>query len=247
MFVVTSSSLLVHLRSLFFFTARARIGPLRHLGAAFAKHLRLVILRVNMAEVNKVDDRQIYAFIANIPSFYHSADLRNYFSQFIEQGGFDCFHFRHRPETVRTQQENTVTGTPVCDSNVLQQSAGSLANEGKSSDESSARRGKRLCCVVRLHQSKFVELVRMYHRKCWLDRKGESIRSLCYTSIIKVADDNDGENILRHYCYINLKTGAMYTAGRVYRKWQRRTRPVVNKSENIYTHGRVRLRYFFTT
>jgi len=142
-----------------------------------------------------VADREVYAFIANIPSFYHSADLRNYFSQFTEQGGFDCFHFRHRPETVRSHTDST--DTHLCDSDAGGQQASSPVNGDKSSDKSSAviQRGKRFCCVVRLRQSKFVELVRMYHRKCWLDRKGESIRSLCYISKIKVADDADGENV----------------------------------------------------
>jgi len=154
-----------------------------------------------MAEVNNVDDRQIYAFVANIPSFYHSADLRNYFSQFIEQRGFDCFHFRHRPEIVRSHQDNT--GSLVCDSNA-QRPPSSLSSEDTPSDRTSAvsRRGKRLCCVVRLRQSKFVELVKMYHRKCWLDRRGESIRSLCCISTIKIAD---GKNTLLYHCCILFK------------------------------------------
>jgi len=129
-----------------------------------------------MADVNKVDDCQIYALIANIPSFYHSADLRSYFSQFIEQGGFDCFHFRHRPEIIRSHQENHVYGSVTDDSS------------------GNTRRGKSLCCVVRLRRSKFAELVKMYHRKCWLDRKGESIRSLCCVSKINPSDASDGKN-----------------------------------------------------
>jgi len=150
-----------------------------------------------MTEVNmnKAEDREIYAFVANIPSFYHSADLRNYFSQFIEQGGFDCFHFRHRPEIVRSHPDAD-DGAVVCDVDA-QTRPSSCDNEVRSSDKSSAvtRRGKRLCCVVRLHHNKFVELVKMYHRKCWLDRKGESIRSLCYITKIKVVDSADGKNI----------------------------------------------------
>ncbi|XP_033113500.1 G patch domain-containing protein 3-like [Anneissia japonica] len=42
-----------------------------------------------------------YCVVSNIPCSFHSADLRNYFSQFIEGGNFDCFHFRHRPEQRR--------------------------------------------------------------------------------------------------------------------------------------------------
>jgi len=39
----------------------------------------------------------------------------------------------------------------------------------------------------------------------------------------------------------------MHTASRMYRKGQRRTRPAVNKLENFYAHGQVRLQYFYTT
>jgi len=35
----------------------------------------------------------------------------------------------------------------------------------------------------------------------------------------------------------SLMTGVMHTAGRIYRKRQRRTRPAVNKFENFYTHN----------
>jgi len=148
-----------------------------------------------MADVNKSENRQIYALIANIPSFYHSADLRNYFSQFIEQGGFDCFHFRHRPEIIRSYEENGSVIT--CDGDT-QKSSDSLVDGHRPSEETSAsvRRGKSLCCVARLHHSKFVELVKMYHRKCWLDRKGESIRSLCYISKIKFTDS--GKSIIHN-------------------------------------------------
>ena len=140
-----------------------------------------------MGDVNNADNHQIYAFIANIPSFYHSADLRNYFSQFIEEGGFDCFHFRHRPEIIRSHQDDTSELVGECSS----------VDGDRPNDKTSANtcRGRSLCCVIRLRHSKFVELVKMYHRKCWLDRKGESIRSLCYISKVKLADNAISKNI----------------------------------------------------
>ena len=36
--------------------------------------------------------------VGNIPTEFHSADLRAYFSQFTEKKGFKCFHYRHRPQ-----------------------------------------------------------------------------------------------------------------------------------------------------
>ncbi|XP_068125337.1 G patch domain-containing protein 3 [Hyperolius riggenbachi] len=37
-------------------------------------------------------------FVSNIPRRFRSAQLRHYFSQFTENEGFVCFHYRHRPE-----------------------------------------------------------------------------------------------------------------------------------------------------
>ena len=44
-----------------------------------------------------------------------------------------------------------------------------------------------MCCVVKLSQPKMDELIKMYHKKHWLDKKGESIPALCFISRIKVA------------------------------------------------------------
>ncbi|NWJ09344.1 GPTC3 protein, partial [Crypturellus undulatus] len=39
-----------------------------------------------------------YCVVSGIPAALRSAQLRRYFSQFVEAGGFLCFHYRHRPE-----------------------------------------------------------------------------------------------------------------------------------------------------
>ncbi|XP_008118873.1 G patch domain-containing protein 3 isoform X2 [Anolis carolinensis] len=39
-----------------------------------------------------------FCLVSGIPARLRSADLRAYFSQFLEAGGFLCFHYRHRPE-----------------------------------------------------------------------------------------------------------------------------------------------------
>ncbi|XP_053124804.1 G patch domain-containing protein 3 isoform X2 [Hemicordylus capensis] len=39
-----------------------------------------------------------YCLVSCIPRQLRSADLRSYFSQFVEDSGFLCFHYRHRPE-----------------------------------------------------------------------------------------------------------------------------------------------------
>ncbi|XP_077996044.1 G patch domain-containing protein 3-like [Glandiceps talaboti] len=58
----------------------------------------------------------VYCVVRNIPVNFHSADLRNYFSQFIESKGFLCFHFRHRPEA---RSEGTKSVTFCCVTKLL--------------------------------------------------------------------------------------------------------------------------------
>lgn len=122
---------------------------------------------VKMADGSEV----VYALIANIPSFYHSADLRNYFSQFIESRGFSCFHFRHRPE-------------------------GAAAETRSDGGESRDRSPKTLCCVVRLKRDQLGKLVKMYHRRHWLDRKGETTAALCFISKLKVTRTTQGKTVV---------------------------------------------------
>lgn len=117
---------------------------------------------------------QVYAIINNIPQFYHSSDLRNYFSQFVETRGFDCFHFRHRPEKKTNEHATDSSST--------------------SNDVSLPENVPRtFCCVVKLKADRLHKLIKMYHRKHWLDGNGESISMLCYISKIRISQfENTG-------------------------------------------------------
>ncbi|KAK3582949.1 hypothetical protein CHS0354_019955 [Potamilus streckersoni] len=120
-------------------------------------------------------EKTVYAIINNIPPDHHSSDLRNYFSQFIESRGFQCFHFRHRPEAQRTGNETDV--------------------QQQTSSHSSFKRTT--CCVIKLKDSKLKELIKMYHRKHWLDKKDESIPSLCSISKIRVQNKKNESAIYK--------------------------------------------------
>lgn len=106
-----------------------------------------------------------FALINNIPYEYHSSDLRNFFSQFIESGGFECFHFRHRPETKSVPQNME------------------LQNE---STKTSVDVERTACCVVKLKSGKLLQFLKMYNRKHWVDSSGEIMRQVCYISKVKV-------------------------------------------------------------
>ncbi|XP_067672392.1 G patch domain-containing protein 3-like [Haliotis asinina] len=127
-------------------------------------------------EKHKHNESMVYAIINNIPPDYHSKDIRNYFSQFIETRGFDCFHFRHRPETQAIKMPEKGTD--------MKQSP---------STRDPVRKGT-TCCVVRLKADKLLALIKMYHRKHWLDRNGDSIPSYCHITKIKLTEDGDQQS-----------------------------------------------------
>jgi hypothetical protein len=192
--------------------------------------------------MTSVTGNAVYAIIGNIPANYHSSDLRNYFSQFVEGGGFDCFHFRHRPEIKRPLTENetgshetdqcqtqrpSVTESekkdPECEckarssnSKAQTEDDDALISCAKSHGNSLSRQSslmpsivgssqsssphqtdqlaatsktvKTMCCVVKVKSEKIDQLLKMYHRKHWLDSNGESLKALCLISRIKLPE-----------------------------------------------------------
>ena len=101
-----------------------------------------------------------YAIINNIPFEYHSADLRNYFSQFIEENGFECFHFRHRPEQIQSENNQNIEVTET-------------------------QKKRSTCCVVKMKVKQLHKLTKMYQRRHWVDKKGDIMRQICYISKIR--------------------------------------------------------------
>ncbi|XP_072890669.1 G patch domain-containing protein 3 [Hemitrygon akajei] len=106
-----------------------------------------------------------YAVVRNIPQQLRAADLRLYFSQFTESGGFSCFHYRHRPERQRHQGSG---------------------REGQD-------RALTCCCVVRLSAERAPQFLRMYDGSQWVDRAGDSLRGLCHIHIVRVGEVTDSD------------------------------------------------------
>ncbi|XP_076440180.1 G patch domain-containing protein 3-like [Babylonia areolata] len=128
----------------------------------------------------------VYAVVNNIPPFYRSADLRRFFSQFVETGGFDCFHFRHRPEkqSVKASLSETTSSSSDNKNDSETSSRGPFANDIKR---------ETFCCIIRVSEVKFVELYRTYHQRNWQDSKGESVSSKCLISRLKTASFDLGD------------------------------------------------------
>ena len=142
-------------------------------------------------------DARAFGVIGNIPADYHSADLRNYFSMFIEDGGFTCFHFRHRPELRIPEKERESPSSAQTSSGAAlhQQAQAGLSQSDQQHVEapSSVRpKSKTTCCVVKLTVNKLDELIQRYHRTHWLDSNGDCMSQLCLISPVKVSGGDAG-------------------------------------------------------
>ncbi|XP_006631460.2 G patch domain-containing protein 3 [Lepisosteus oculatus] len=143
------------------------------------------------------DSGVVYVVVSNIPAKFRSADLRNYFSQFIESGGFVCFHYRHRPEVLKdpvvsggNQEPERSDETPECPGS-------SDPGEGSSASAVSAKgvaatKGKTsCCCVVSVHAQEAAKFVKMYAGQQWIDSEGSWLGRLCVIRRIKVSAQSD--------------------------------------------------------
>ncbi|XP_034409991.1 G patch domain-containing protein 3 [Cyclopterus lumpus] len=130
----------------------------------------------------------VYLAISNIPVALRSADLRNYFSQFIESGGFQCFHYRHRPEVLR---EPEVSGEPVCSDGEEGSSKSPDTNPVTRTGSPKKQKVKTCCCIASLRAHDADRLVRMYAGNHWIDPKGNWLARRCVIRRVKVARDHD--------------------------------------------------------
>lgn len=135
------------------------------------------------------DDAPVYLAISNIPAAFRSADLRNYFSQFIEGGGFQCFHYRHRPEILREPEgpESTVCGNVTGEEASC--SPAPETDQATTDGSSKKRTAKSCCCVVAVHHTDSDRFVRMYAGNHWINSKGNWLARRCVIRRIKVSND----------------------------------------------------------
>jgi hypothetical protein len=104
------------------------------------------------------DEPFTIVLISAIPKSFRSADLRNFFSLFVETRAFRCFHFRHRP--MPPSSTNAVSASQMC--------------------------------FVQVYNNRLNELIRLYHRKHWINLKGNYLSTICLIS--KVTNEDNGNN-----------------------------------------------------
>src|SRR5437868_1519687 len=108
-----------------------------------------------MMEENE-KDCVVYLIVNNIPANFHSYNLRSHFSQFLENGRFHCFHFRHRPEV---KVSKTLSDTKVT---------------------------KTCCCVIAIKSVWTNQFLQDYNKCFWTDEDGKQLHARCFISKIRL-------------------------------------------------------------
>ncbi|KAG5858093.1 hypothetical protein ANANG_G00026440 [Anguilla anguilla] len=145
-----------------------------------------------MAEIANV----LYFVVSNIPAAFRSANLRNYFSQFIESGGFFCFHYRHRPEVLKDPAGSGQIQDPeqtAVDPLAVPQETNAAEVNCESSENSrrvvASKDEKTCCCVVSVHAGEADRFVKMYAGNQWIDSKGNWLARRCVIRRVKVSEE----------------------------------------------------------
>ncbi|NXV04849.1 GPTC3 protein, partial [Cettia cetti] len=98
-----------------------------------------------------------YCLVSGIPAALRSAQLRAYFSQFLEAGGFLCFHYRHRPERPPAGGGGGASAPRTCS------------------------------CLVSVRPGRARRFVRMYSGKRWVGPGGTALPGRCLIRRVRLS------------------------------------------------------------
>ncbi|XP_006883537.1 PREDICTED: G patch domain-containing protein 3 [Elephantulus edwardii] len=150
-----------------------------------------------MAVPNEAEEGVFYLVVSGIPSELRSAQLRSYFSQFREQrdGGFLCFHYRHRPEQTPSQATSDSAlspSDPVAEGHVLAQTSATNV-PAFSSRYSTPVQTRTCCCVISVRgATQARRLLRMYSGRQWLDSQGTLLPGRCLIRRLRIPTEASG-------------------------------------------------------
>ncbi|NXX51584.1 GPTC3 protein, partial [Tricholaema leucomelas] len=104
-----------------------------------------------------------YCLVSGIPAALRSAQLRAYFSQFLEAGGFLCFHYRHRPERPPVGGGSAAAAPRTCS------------------------------CLVAVRAARARRFLRMYSGKRWIGPDGAALPGRCLIRRVRLSPGTDTE------------------------------------------------------
>ena len=133
--------------------------------------------------------------------------FRQFFSDYVEQEKFICFHYRHRIEKRNTEStdesintkdnDNPSTSTEKTISNIsasFSQQVTARVHKIREDDENN--KSPTTCCLVKMNSKYADDFLTSFHRKHWLDSEESEMISTCL--VAKVAQD---EQRLEFYAY----------------------------------------------
>uniref|UniRef100_H3ATH3 G-patch domain containing 3 n=1 Tax=Latimeria chalumnae TaxID=7897 RepID=H3ATH3_LATCH len=130
----------------------------------------------------------VYCVVSNIPASFRSADLRNYFSQFIESGGFACFHYRHRPELLQVGEVQKPCGTGQGGEKAAGKPGPFPAGEAGGLVD---RTPRTRCCLATVQADRVERFMKMYSGTQWVDPDGNWLGSCCVIRRVRVSSETD--------------------------------------------------------
>ena len=135
--------------------------------------LKIIELNCDHLSEDMGNESHEYCVVLNIPSDYRSKHLRNYFNDMVESKAFNCFHFRHRPQNIR--------------------SCGNAEDNSVQSKTSKQR--KRFCAIIDVKPERLNELFNKFNNKFWVDIvSGNDYNFKCFIKRIKLTDNNQHSN-----------------------------------------------------
>ena len=108
----------------------------------------------------------LYFYVGNIPKVFKSADLRYFFSEFVENESFCCFHYRHRPEIIKEMSKK---------------------EDGFSIKEQTC------CCIVNIKKIFAKDFLKKYHKRQWYDKEKSFVKQLCNIRPFKLSSNPSKE------------------------------------------------------
>ncbi|XP_049631134.1 G patch domain-containing protein 3 [Suncus etruscus] len=139
------------------------------------------------------EEAVVYLIVSGIPAALRSAQLRSYFSQFREQrdGGFLCFHYRHRPERAPPQVASDSSQAAV--EEVLTPEASGTDARVLSTGDSASSQTRTCCCVISIRGATQAQrFLRMYSGRRWLDPQGTWLPGRCFIRRLRLPTEASG-------------------------------------------------------
>ena len=147
------------------------------------------------------EEEQQYVLVSNIPSSLHTAQLRVFFSEWVERARLSCFHYRHRPEQSSAGgaaggPQDTEKGRQLRIGQSYHAETCSRVHGTGAGAEQGAGLSTR-CCLIKLPSHHAPGLLTTYHGRRWVGQGGAELAQRCLLARVKVTAELAGLPELR--------------------------------------------------